>query len=420
MNKRAFLKKIGLLGLLPLLPFKTFASAMKKENPEISFDADSWESIRADYKLKPDYVNLEGGYYCMLPQTILKKYQNNIERINYEHSFFMRKMMETEKEKVLKGLAEFLDCNAEELIITRNTTESLDTVMSGIDWKKGDEVIYAVQEYGSMIEMLKQLSDRYGIVLREISIPLDPKDDEEILNLYKKQLNRKTKLILVSHMINITGQILPVKELCTIAHLHNVEVLVDGAHCIGHFEFKISDLGCDYYGSSLHKWLSVPLGIGLLYVNKNKINKIWPLLGDAAIKKDDIRKLNHTGTIPFAANLTILDAIDFINKIGTRRKEERLRELKAYWVEKLKKLNNPRIQLNSPSDPKRSCAIANVGIEGLKPADLADKLLNDYKIWTVAIDSANVHGIRVTPNVYTTFEELDQFVNAIKDLAEKS
>jgi selenocysteine lyase/cysteine desulfurase len=219
MNKRTFIKKIGALGLLPFLPTKLFAQAVEKEDDMLSFtDNDIWETLRADYKLSPDYINLESGYYCMLPGTILKKYQENIERVNYHHSYYMRKMMEAEKAKVLKALADFVGCEADELIITRNTTESLDTIMSGIDWKKGDEVIYAVQEYGSMIEMLKQLSQRYGIVLREISIPLDPKTDEEILGLYRKQLNKRTRLILASHIINITGHILPIKEICQMEH----------------------------------------------------------------------------------------------------------------------------------------------------------------------------------------------------------
>lgn len=197
------------------------------------------------------------------------------------------------------------------------------------------------------------------------------------------------------------------------AHRHKVDVLVDGAHCVGHFEYKIPDLNADYYGSSLHKWLSVPLGAGLLYVKKDKIAQLWQLFGDTGFADDDIRKLNHTGTVPVHTDLAVQDAIDFYEMIGPARKEARLRYLQNYWTSKVRDL--PHIDLNTPADPARACGIANVGIKGMKPADLAKTLLEKYKIFTVAIDYANVHGCRITPNVYTSVEELDIFVNALKE-----
>ena len=215
-------------------------------------------------------------------------------------------------------------------------------------------------------------------------------------------------------MINITGHILPVKKICDMAHSKGVEVMVDGAHAVSHFDFKISELGCDYYGSSLHKWLGVPLGVGILYVKKEKIKQVWPLFGEFGFKEDDIRKLNHTGTISVASDIAINHAIDYHNAIGMKRKEERLRFLQNYWVDQIKAVK--KIKLNTPIDAQRSCAIANVGIEGMKPAELAKLLLQKYKIWTVAIDSSNVQGVRVTPQLFTTTAELDKFVMALKEI----
>ena len=219
---------------------------------------------------------------------------------------------------------------------------------------------------------------------------------------------------MVCHMINITGHILPIRKICDMAHSLGVEVMVDGAHAFGHIDFDMKELDCDYYGTSLHKWMSVPLGAGFLYVKKDKIDKIWPLMAEGKTESGDIKRLNHIGTHPVATDLTILDAIDYHNMIGIARKEARLRYLKSYWVEKVRGIEN--IVLNTPQDKDRSCAIANVGIKQMKPSDMAKSLMQNYNIWTVAIDGAGVHGCRITPNVYTTTQELDRFVEALKDM----
>lgn len=216
-------------------------------------------------------------------------------------------------------------------------------------------------------------------------------------------------------MINITGHILPVKKICDMAHKKGVQVMVDGAHAFAHLNFKIPDLNCDYYGASLHKWLSVPLGAGLLYVKKENISKVWPLMAESEMDAKNIARLNHTGTIPVHTDLAIANAIEFYNKIGAQRKEERLRYLQNYWVKQVRNL--PNIILNTPEDTQRSCAIANVGIKGMKPAVMAERLLKEHKIYTVAIDGKGVQGCRITPNVYTTTQELDEFVKALKELS---
>jgi selenocysteine lyase/cysteine desulfurase len=313
-------------------------------------------------------------------------------------------------------LAALTGCPADELILTRNTTESLDMIIGGFPWKDGDEAVMAEQDYGAMLEMFKQVAKRQGVVNKIISVPNHPKSDEEIVQLYANAITPKTRLLMVCHMINITGQILPIRKICEMAHSKGVEVMVDGAHAIAHIQFNIPDLQCDYYGASLHKWLSVPLGVGMLYVKKEHIQKIWPLLAEGDRPLGDISKLNHLGTHPVHTDLAIEDAIQFYQLIGAERKEARLRYLQNYWTSRVSAI--PGVVLNTPTSADRACAIANVGINGMKPALLAETLLKKYKIWTVAIDYANVQGCRITPNLYTTTAELDQLVNALQELSQ--
>jgi len=415
LNKRNFLKSLLLLGTIP---FTTKAKNILDEIPEEIKNKkpdDFWLQIRNDYILKPDYINLENGYFSMMAQPVLEKYMADVRMINTEASYYMRTVQFEKKQKVSDRLAEMLGCAGDELIITRNTTESLDTVISGIDWKAGDEAIMAEQDYGSMLDMFKQQSKRYGLVQKIISIPFHPKSDEEIIALYENAITPKTRLIMICHIINITGQILPIKKVCDMAHKKGVAVMVDGAHAVAHIDFKISDLNCDYYGSSLHKWLGTPMGAGILYVRKDKIKTHWPIYAEYGFEETDIRKLNHTGTNPVPVDIAIHHAIDYHQKIGVKRKEERLRFLQNYWTSKAKNIKH--VFINTPEEAGRSCAIANVGVEGIKPADLAKLLFDKYKIWTVAIDSANVHGVRITPHVYTTTDELDIFLKALESIS---
>jgi selenocysteine lyase/cysteine desulfurase len=414
MNKRQFIKTIT--GAAIGLHFEeTLAKVIDKSPSILALDEGFWAEIRKGFRLKPDYINLENGYYCMQPQETLAAFTKHVQEVNYQASYYMRTRQFDDKLEARKALATLVGCSHEELIITRNTTESLDTVISGFDWKTGDEAIMAQQDYGSMLDMFKQQARRYGIVNKVISLPNNPKDDNEIVQLYENAITPKTRLIMVCHIVNITGQILPIKKICEMAHRKGVEVMVDGAHAVAHIDFKISDLGCDYYGSSMHKWLACPLGVGILYVKKDKIKQLWAIFGDNGFADDDIRKLNHTGTHPVHTDLAITDAIHFHQKIGIERKEARLRFLQNYWTNQVR--NVPNIVLNTPTESQRSCAIANVGIKTIKPADLAKTLLEKYKIWTVAIDYANVQGVRVTPNIYTTLTDLDTFVKALKKLA---
>ena len=417
MDKRRFIKSLGALSFSPLIFANelTDFKPISKTLPFINNEDKLWKTVRSHYTLKEEYINLESGYYNIIPNPILEHFINHVKHVNIEGSFYMRKDLNKNKDRVTNELANLVGSSPDQIAITRNATESLDLVISGFPWKKGDEAIYAKQDYGTMKEMFEQISNRYGVVNKVISVPNHPKNDEEIVSLYESQITSKTKLIMVCHMINITGQILPIKKICEMAHNYGVEVMVDGAHCVGHFDFSIDDFNCDYYGSSLHKWLATPLGAGLLYVNKNKTHKIWPLLANGNTNKSDIKRLNHIGTHPVHTDLAISNSIDYLKWIGMERKEKRMRFLQRYWSDKLRNVKN--VIVNTPLDIDRSCGIGNVGLTNISPSKMENLLFQKYKIFTVAIDYANVKGCRISPNIFTTTKELDIFVEAVKELS---
>jgi selenocysteine lyase/cysteine desulfurase len=415
MHKREFLRTLGGASLGLLLGDRVWAQYAERPPQALASDDEFWTLIRGKYRLKPDYINLENGYFSMQAQPVLETFINRVREINYEESYYMRTRQYDDKLAVRKRLAAMAGCSPEELIITRNTTESLDTVIAGFDWKPGDEAVMAAQDYGAMLDMFRLQERRHGMVNKIVSLPLDPASDAELVQLYENAITPRTRLLMVCHMVNITGQIMPVRAIVDMAHSKGVEVMVDGAHAFAQIDFKIPDLACDYYGASLHKWLGTPLGAGILYVRADRIAKLWPIYADLSMADTDIRKLNHTGTHPVHTDLTIDAAIDFHEMIGVQRKEARLRYLQNYWTSRVR--GTPNVMLNTPTDPRRSCAIANVGIKGIAPATLAKTLLDKYKVWTVAIDTANVHGVRITPQVFITTAELDTFVRALKEIA---
>lgn len=382
---------------------------------EVANDEDFWLKVRGDYAIKPDYINLENGYYCFMPRQTLEHTIEHLRHINYEASYYLRTVQWENKNNVANKVAEIVGCTGEEIVITRNTTESLDTIIGGIHWNAGDEAVMAEQDYGAMLNHFDYIEKRFGIVNKRVSLPNHPKNDEEIVELYAKAITDKTRLLMVCHMVNITGQVLPIRKITDMAHARGVEVMVDGAHAFSHISFQMKDLDCDYYGASLHKWLSAPLGTGMLYVKKEKIDSVWPLLAERDLEASDIHRLNHTGTHPVHTDLGILDAIAYQNAIGLERKEARLKYLQHYWTSKLRGL--PGIQINTPVEMHRHGGIGNVGIEGFDPGNLAKTLLDDYRIFTVAINRPGVRGLRITPNVYTTTAELDSLVHAVKELS---
>ena len=419
MNKREFLKNVSLAAVgLPFIrtSFSTSLNTLKHLSPnQIATEENFWLQVRKDYSLKPDYINLESGYYNIILNPTLNHMIDHARMVNYEGSYYMRTVQWDQKNAMAAKLAKVVGTSAKNLIITRNTTESLDMVIKGMNWKKGDEAVYAKQDYGAMKMMFEQVSRRYGTKNIIVSVPNHPTSDEEIIDLYQNAITSKTKLLMVCHMVNITGQILPIKKICQMAHKKGVQVMVDGAHCVGHFQFKIDDLECDYYGSSLHKWLAVPLGTGMLYVRDKHIDNLWPVFAEHHREPGDIARLNHVGTHPVYHDLSIENAIEYYAMLGAERKEARLRYLQEYWSSRVR--THPNIIVNTPKESFRACGIANVGLKNLKPHELAKQLMDRYQIFTVAIDYANVQGCRISPNVFTTTQELDVFVKALQELA---
>lgn len=418
MNKRSFLKGLAIAATGATFPSASRAGIFDKvagiPAGELATTEDFWLGIRKLYRLKPDYINLENGYYNIQPQPVLDAFLEHVREVNYQGAYYMRTVQFENKKKAAEKLAVLAGCSADELVITRNTTESLDLIISGYHWQPGDEAVMAEQDYGAMLDMFKQTARRYGMINKIVSVPNHPASDEEIVQLYASAITPRTKLLMVSHMINITGHILPVQKICDMAHSKGVEVMVDGAHAFAQFQYKIPDLHCDYYGASLHKWLSTPLGAGILYVRKGSASHVWPIFAEDGRAENDIARLNHTGTHAVHTDLAIADAIAFYEKLGAERKETRMRFLQQYWTSKLR--HTPGVVINTPEDPARSCGIANAGVTTMKPGVLAERLLKEYKIYTVAIDGANVHGCRITPNVFTTTEELDVLVKALTAL----
>jgi len=419
MNKREFLRTAGSAGLGLLISPRLWAHYAEMPVERLAEEEAFWASIRAKYRLKPDYINLESGYYSLQAQPVLEAFIAKVREVNYEASYYLRTKQVPDKAATRDKLAAMAGCAPEELCITRNTTESLDTVIAGHDWKSGDEAVMCEQDYGHILAMFRLQARRFGMVNKVVSLPIDPASDDEIVQLYASAVTPRTRLVMVPHVVNITGQILPVRKIVDMAHAKGVDVMVDGAHAFAHFDYKISDLGCDYYGASLHKWLGSPLGSGILYVRRDKIPALWPIFGDWRMTQDaDIMKLNHTGTHPVHTDLAISSAIAFHNAIGTHRKEARLRYLQNYWSSKVRAM--PNVVMYTPRDPARSCAIANVGIKGMDPLVLAKSLLEKDRVFTVGYDQAGVHGIRVTPHVFTQPKELDTFVAAIARYARRS
>lgn len=415
MNKRDFVRRVGGASLSLLLSDKLFERYTLTPPRELAATEDFWDSVRKQFILTPDYINLENGYYCLQAQPVLEAFIRHVREINVQASRYLRTRQYDDKAAVRDRLAQAAGCDPKELIITRNTTESLDTVIAGFDWKPGDEAVMAEQDYGAMLDMFTLQARRYGMVKKVVSLPMDPASDEEIVRLYESAITPKTRLLMICHMVNITGQILPVARVAEMAHRHGVQVMVDGAHTFAHLDYKVPDLGGDYWGTSLHKWLGSPIGAGLLWVRKDHIAPLWPIFSDQSKADDDIAKLNHTGTHPVHTDLAINDALDYHLAIGIARKEARLRYLQHYWTGQVR--GKRRMIVNTPADPARSCAIANVGIEGVAPADLMARLFDKYRVWTVAIDGAGVHGVRVTPHLFTSTADLDALVRALHEIA---
>ncbi|HEX8398134.1 MAG TPA: aminotransferase class V-fold PLP-dependent enzyme [Pyrinomonadaceae bacterium] len=380
-------------------------------------DEDFWAQIQQSFSVTRGIINLNNGGVSPSPRIVTEALVRYIWQQEDATAYTMWQILEPQSETIRTGLAEIFGCDREEIAITRNASESLEILLMGLDLKSGDEILTTTQDYPRMLTTLRQRELREGLKLKLIQIPIAPKDVNEIAVAFEKAVSPKTKLILIAHQINLTGQINPVKTVCEMARRRGIETIVDGAHSFAQFDFKQADLGCDYFGTSLHKWLYAPKGSGMLYVRKEKIPKVWALMAAENKNAADIRKFEEIGTHSAAPRLAIGEAILFHNAIGGKRKEARLRFLSRYWMNRLRSV--PGVRFNTSFDDKQSCAIANFQIGNLDPGAIGGYLMANHKIFTTPIVHEEFKGIRITPNVYTTLWELDRFTEVVEQIARK-
>lgn len=425
-NRRNFLNKISLLSAAALSAnifqpawSRNLNAALKNiENvnaADLASDDEFWYYVQQSYTVSANFINLNNGGVSPAPKVVADAMKRYYDISNEAPSYFMWRVVDQGREPLRKNLAQLAGCDAEEIALHRNASEALETIIFGIDLKAGDEVVLAKQDYPNMIGAWKQREKREGIKLVWINLELPSEDENYLVKQYTDAFTSKTKVVQVTHMINWIGQKMPVKKIADAAKKKNIEVLVDGAHTFAQFEFKIPELNCDYFGTSLHKWLGAPIGTGLLYVRKEKIKNIWPMFGAGDKEEDNIRKFEHLGTRPFYIEQATDKAIDFYDMIGAKRKEERLLYLKNYWMEKVK--NIPKVKLHTSFKKEFGCAIGMVSVEGKTATELDNYLWTNYKIHAVGINWENIHGLRVTPNVYTTTKNLDRLAEGIEKFA---
>ena len=422
MNRRNLIKNLGITtAALPLIPSALFAKDSPSNwhgefSPEKFKDEAFWKKFKKEYyDVSKEFINLENGFFGVQPIPVHKAYLENIKKLNQNSSRYLRGDYGQDFRAIISQLAEFAKVEKEELLVTRNATESMNIIIQGLDLKKGDEVILHKQDYYSMIEAFEMLEKKVGIKIRVIRVPLLPKNDEEIVQLYENAVTENTKCILTTHMIHLTGQIMPIKKIADRFQPKGINVIVDAAHSFAQLDFGLKELGADFIGVNLHKWFGNPLGVGLLYVKKNRIKDLTPFFGDSRKDEDDIKKLGHFGTLSAPTILTIPEAKAFNDMVTIPLKEKRLRYLQNYWTEQAAKID--RVNITTPRDPKRSCAIASFAIEGMKTTEVVEGLHKKHNVFTVIRHLEDQDVVRVTPTLYNNTKELDILLEGIKDLA---
>jgi selenocysteine lyase/cysteine desulfurase len=381
----------------------------------IARDEDFWLNIRHAFSVNRNMINLNNGGVSPSPKLVMESEKRYLEIQNLNPSYYMWRILEPELETVRRRLAKTFGCDPEEIAITRNASEALEIVQLGMDLKAGDEIITTNQDYPRMITTWQQRERRDGVVLKQLKFPVPPPSMNFLVEMFERAITPKTKVIHICHITNRTGQIFPVKQICQMARAKGIEVVVDGAHAFAQFPFTHADLDCDYYGTSLHKWVLAPIGTGMLYVRKDKIAKIWPMMPAPDSMRENIRKFEEIGTHPSAQRNAITEALTFHESIGAVRKAERFRYLRKRWSNRLREM--PGVQILNSEDPEQSCAIGFVSVDGLDAPKLSAHLWEKYRIWTVAIVTPGEYqGLRITPNVYSTLEEIDFFAETMEKI----
>lgn len=427
-NRRSLLKQSGKLSLAALLGgwaqpawSRQLQQALEKQagapTATLSADEDFWYYVQQAYTTTESVINLNNGGVAPAPKVVQDAVKRYLDFSNEAPSYHMLRILDLGREKIRRDLAQFSGVQPEEVALQRNATEALQTIIFGLPLKPGDEVVLSRQDYPSMIHAWQQRAQRDGIKLVWADLKLPSEDNTYLANEYSRLFTARTRLVHLTHMINWNGQILPVRQVADAAHARGIEVLVDGAQSFAQVPYAIPDLGADYYGASLHKWLSASIGTGMLYVKAQHIGKLYPLFAAENPADTNIRKFEHPGTKPSAMELATGKAIEFHNMIGSGRKQERLQYLKNYWMEKVKQL--PRVRLGTSLQPQFGCAIGLVSVDGIKALELDNFFFQKYRIHTTPVKWGGIEGVRVTPNVYTSTKDLDVLVKAIEQAAGK-
>jgi len=421
MHRRHFLGALGPWLAAPSLNPRRLAAALEpfvgqeSLSPEVAAaDESLWFGVQQAYTVDRSVLNLNNGGVSPAPADVQDAMKRYLDFSHQLPSHNLWRVLAPQRETTRQELARTLGSAPDEVAILRNTSEALQTLQLGFDLEPGDEVLTTNQDYPRMITTFRQRERRDGIRLVQIEgLPTPCEDPARIVERFEEHVTERTRLILVSHVINLTGQILPIRELCALGRRRGIPVLVDGAHSFAQFDFDVRELGVQYYATSLHKWLCAPHGTGLLYVAKDRIRELWPLMAAPEAMEDDIRKFEELGTHPLANFLAVSEALAFHHGIGIARKAARLRYLRDYWALRLL-AHSDRVHMNTSLLPSFSCAIGNVRIDGLDTAALQSWLWRNHRILTVAIRHAEFEGLRVSANVYTRLEELDRFCDTIE------
>jgi selenocysteine lyase/cysteine desulfurase len=421
-NRRKFLGGMGLaIGAvsIPGIFEKALAGTtvapplLTPEQASLMGESDFWGWVQQSYTTSPNIMNLNNGGVSPQPKVVQDAFVRYNQLCNEAPSYYMWQILDQGRTALREDMASFAGCLPEEIAFNRNTTEAINQIIFGLSLKAGDEVVLSKWDYPNVMTSWKMREKRDGIVLKWVSLDLPSEDEDYLVKSFVSQFTEKTRVVNLTHIVNWIGQILPVRKIADEAKKRNIDVVVDGAHTFALMDFRIPDLNCDYFATSLHKWLCAPFGAGMLYVRKEKIKEIWFPEDDPL--SDKITKFERLGTRSFPTEMAIGSALDFHLVIGSKRKEERLRYLKNYWMEKVQGV--PKVHTHTSLDPRFSCVIGLVSIDGLKSGDFVSKLFSQYKIHTTGIDWEGVSGVRVTPHVYTQPYDLDKFIRAIKDIA---
>ena len=424
LTRRGFLQTTGTATAAALATFRddgvahleaAARYAVGRSAEDVATDENYWREIQQAFTLDRTIINLNNGGCCPSPRVVHESFKRYLDISNQSPTYHMWQILEPNIESVRRRLATSFGCDAEEMAITRNASEALQIAQLGIDLKRGDEVVTTNQDYGRMLDTWEQRVRRDGIKLTKVSFPVPPKSLDVLADRLVSAITPATKVLHFCHITNLTGQIFPVKKIADEARRRGIKTIVDGAHAFAHFPFTVADLGCDYYGTSLHKWLLAPIGTGFLYVRKENIPSLWPLTPAAASRTGDIRKFEEIGTHPAANHNAIAEALTFHDGIGIERKAARLRYLRNRWAEPLGK--NLKFRIHTNLDPAHSCAIGNVEMVGVPSAKVVAQLWEKWRIIATPIVHEEYTGVRITPNVYTTLEEIDTFTKAMASFA---